>query len=148
MKVVLLNLSFVCLLIFVSNSAADAQCASRTFKERFKEANLVFSGTVIEVFQGLSGGNSKPRAIYKIKVKVEKIWKGVSSDKETQVSIGGDIAAYDLILSLRKNQKILVYAFQSERETVSGGCDVLRNSDAKRDLRKLKRETKSGLKIS
>lgn len=151
MKTILLNLSFVILLIAVSHSTALAQCAAQSFEERFKKSNLIFSGTVLGIFKTLPRcdgcfpqGSKRltPRPIYNVKVKIEKIWKGVFDGKEANFSVGSFIDARELALSLREKQSVLVYANQYGEEIFSDGCNVLQNNDAKRDLRKLKRTEK------
>lgn len=148
MKTILINLSFAVLLIAVSHSTALAQCAAQSFEERFKKSDLIFSGMVLGIFKTLPRcdgcfpqGRKRltPMPIYNIKIKIEKIWKGVVGGEEAEFSVGSFIDAKELALSLREKQSVLVYADQYGEEIFSDGCNVLQKGDVKRDLRKLKR---------
>ena len=153
MKTVLINLSLVVLFIAVSNSAAQAQCVAQSFEEKFKKSDLIFSGAVIGIFKTLppcdgcfppnSGKRLTPRPVYNVKVKIEKIWKGFFGGEEAEFSVGSFISDRELALSLREKQSVLVYAEQYKDEILSDGCNVLQKSDAKRDVRKLRRKNLS-----
>ena len=133
-RIVSLGLFF---LLFIGNSVnvLPCSCAGYTEREKFRKADYVFLGQVIDI-----ADSGQDYFIYAVKFKVEKQWKGA---KRTELIVNFDFDDPGMCgdLNLAKGKRFLIYAYRKQEGIVSyTDCGPnLQNEYAAGSMKKLNR---------
>lgn len=113
MKKVVFVLFFSVLFLCQASSALPCSCEGYNEREKFREADYVFLGEVLEIAE-----SDIDYFVYAVKFKVEKQWKG-SSKRELIVNFDFDTPGMCGDLNLAKGRSFLIYAYRKKDGIVS-----------------------------
>ena len=116
MKIFSLKLIIACLVAFSGNVLA-CSCPDPSQRQRFREADSVFVGEVVEFKERLGRETNEELIPYPfiVKFKVEKQWKGQKLNEITAL-VSFDIKGFCNDLSLPVGKRLLIYAPRLSRQ--------------------------------
>lgn len=113
MKRIVILLLFLTLFNGSAPSVHSCSCAGYSEREKFRKADYVFIGQVLEI-----ADSNLEDFVYAVKFKVEKQWKG-SKRLEQIVNFDFDTPGMCGDLNLAKDKRFLVYAYRKKDGIVS-----------------------------
>src|SRR5581483_1319797 len=111
--------SIICGLLFLLvlsvRPAHSCECVVDSPRKAFRKATAIFTGVVLEVRENENYDPEKElMAVYKIKLKVVKRWKGANASEITILSNNGPMGTCGGF-SFHKGEEYLIYAYGKSR---------------------------------